>query len=234
MIDGLEHAAEERAHRVQAHPLTAHTVRALSLRSHRARRARGLYASLACAMLWLVATPWAAAAQSTCGIPTLSSGQTLRCTATTAATLTVVPVAQLVLSSGSTSIAGSASGVTAATYEAGTSTGIVVTGPAFTVRSNKGVNVTMVNAPAFTSPAAKSAGDVDVSVVSGSGSCGTTWTALSTLSVAAQQASPRSLLNTVTGSAGVTGQLCFRVRWKWATDGPGGYTLPLTISVTAP
>ncbi len=174
------------------------------------------------------------AAQSSCSVPAMSSGQTLSCTATLSATMTIVPVAQLSLTSVSTSISGSSSGVLAAGYEAGAVTGIVVTGPAFTVRSNKGVNVTLVNAPTFTSPTSKTAADVDVSIASGSGSCGTSWSTLSTLSLAAQQASPRSLLNLTTGSPGITGQLCFRVRWKWAADGPGSYSLPLTISVTAP
>ena len=174
------------------------------------------------------------AAQSTCSVPAMSSGQTAGCTATLTATMTIVPVAQLTLTSVSTSISGSTSGVLANSYDAGATAGIVVTGPAFTVRSNKGVNVTLVNAPTFTSPTSKTAADVDISFASGSGSCGTSWSTLSTQPLAAQQASPRSLLNLATGSAGITGQLCFRVRWKWAVDGPGSYSLPLTISVTAP
>jgi len=195
------------------------------------RHARACIAMVAAALSFGV-TP--AAAQSSCGVPTLSAGQTLSCTATMSATMTVVPVAQISLTSVSTSITGGASGVLAASYDAGAASGIIITGPAFTVRSNKGVNVTLVNAPTFTSPGSKTAADVDVSIASGAGSCGTAWSVLSTQSVAAQQASPRSLVNLTTGSAGTTGQLCFRVRWKWAVDGPGSYSLPLTISVTAP
>ena len=175
-----------------------------------------------------------AAAQSSCSVPTLSSGQTRSCAASVSASMTIVPVAQLTLTSVSTNIAGSASGTLADTYDAGSAAGIVVIGPSFTVRSNKGVNVTLVNAPTFTSPGAKTAADVDVSVTSGLGSCGPLWNTLSTQSVVSQQASPRTLMNLSVGSSGTTSQLCFRVRWKWATDGPGSYALPLTISVTAP
>ena len=148
--------------------------------------------------------------------------------------MTIVPVAQLLLTAGSTNISGAAGGVTAAGYESGLGTGIVITGPSFTVKSNKGVNVTLVNAPAFTSPGAKSAADVDISVAPGIGTCGITWAALSTQPLPVQLTTPRSLLNSPTGSAGVSSQLCFRVRWRWSTDGPGNYSLPLTISVTAP
>ncbi len=196
-------------------------------------RCRPAFAFSGVALALCVAST-SAVAQASCGVRALGAGQTLSCTATTSASMTVVPVAQLVLTSASTNIAGAAGGVTVASYDAGLTTGIVVLGPAFTVSSNKGVNVTLVNARTFTSPAFKSADDVDISIAAGAGTCGSTWTTLSRLPVPSQQANPLSLMNSATGAGGVTNQLCFRVRWSWTVDGPGNYTLPLTISVTAP
>jgi hypothetical protein len=57
---------------------------------------------------------------------------------------------------------------------------------------------------------------------------------LSTAALGVQQASPRLLLQTGAAVTDLRRQLCLRVWWRYATDGPGSYQLPLTISVTAP
>jgi hypothetical protein len=59
-------------------------------------------------------------------------------------------------------------------------------------------------------------------------------TPLATTPLAAQQASPRLLFQSSAPVSSATRQLCFRVWWRFAADAPGSYTLPLTVSTTAP
>jgi hypothetical protein len=174
------------------------------------------------------------AAQAACSTPNTGNRQTRSCTVTLTGTLTLPAQAEVTLSRASTDIAGG--GVaTDAIFQAAGDTGIVVIGPLMRVSANRGVSVTLVNAPTFTGPVNKPASDVQLGVSPTSGLCAGVPTApLSTSALAVQQSAPRVLLQSTEPLQNVQRQLCLRVRWFYATDLPGVYTLPLTVNVTAP
>lgn len=175
-----------------------------------------------------------AQAQSSCSVRNPGRNQLLRCSITLGTTLQLPAQALLSLSGSGTNIAGAAS-ATHATFQAAADTGIVVVGPQFGVQSNQGVSVTLVNAPAFTGPVAKPASDVALGVSPTANSCGgVSMTPLSTSPLGVQQGSPRILLASNSPLNNVRRQLCFRVWWRYATDPAGSYSLPLTLSITAP
>ncbi len=190
---------------------------------------------VAIALLAATAAPWRdASAQVACAVSTPPVGQTRTCTVTRTGTLVLPALAQVSLNRGSTNIAGGGT-ATEAIFLAAGDTGIVVVGPIVRATANRGVSVTLVNAPSFSGPATKPASDVALGVSPAIGVCaGVPTTPLSTSSVAAQQAAPRVLLQSTVSLRNVDRQLCFRVRWFYATNPPGAYSLPLTVSVTAP
>lgn len=200
-------------------------------------RGRGLRARhlLVIALLSAAAAPWRdASGQVACAVATPPVGQTRTCTVTRTGTLMLPALAQVSLNRASTNIAGGGT-ATDAVFVAAGDTGIVVVGPIVRATANRGVSVTLVNAPTFTGPASKPASDVALGVSPAIGVCaGVPTTPLSTSSLATQQAAPRVLLQSTVSLRDVDRQLCFRVRWFYATNPPGAYSLPLTVNVTAP
>lgn len=200
------------------------------------RRGQWRWQAVACALLLAaVVTPWqAAAAQVACAVRTPPVGQTRACTVTRTGTLVLPALAEVSLDRRSTNIAGGGI-ATDAIFRAAGDTGLVVVGPIVRATANRGVSVTLVNAPAFTGPASKPASDVALGVSPAIGVCsGVPTTPLSTSPLPTQQAAPRVLLQSAVSLRNVDRQLCFRVRWFYATDPPGVYSLPLTVTVTAP
>lgn len=189
----------------------------------------------ALALLFAVATPWRdASGQVACSVTLPPSGQTRTCTVTRTGTLVLPALAEVSLNRRATNIAGGGSATDAIFLAAG-DTGIVVVGPIVRATANRGVSVTLVNAPTFTGPATKPASDVALGVSPTIGVCaGVPTTPLSTSELAVQQAAPRVLLQSTVPLRNVDRQLCFRVRWFYATNPPGVYALPLTVNVTAP
>jgi len=173
-------------------------------------------------------------AQVACTVQNPGTRQTRSCSVTLTGTLTFPPQAEVTLSRSTTDIAGG--GVaTDAIFRAAADTGIVVVGPTLRVSANRGVSVTLVNAPTFSGPASKPASDVQLGVSPAVGLCtGVPTTPLSTSALAVQQAAPRVLLQSAVALEAVERQLCLRVRWFYASDPPGVYALPLSVTVTAP
>jgi hypothetical protein len=173
--------------------------------------------------------------QASCSVSHPGNRQTRTCTVTLSTTLQLLANAQLVLSRSSTNIADPGALGTGAMFKAANDTGIVVNGPQLQASANRGISLTMVNAPQFTGPGAKPASDVRLGITAASASCiGVPVLPLSTSPLAVQQASPRVLLQTSAPSTGVVRQLCLRVFWRYDRDPPGSYSLPLTFSITAP
>lgn len=174
-------------------------------------------------------------AQTTC---TSGSGGTTPATAAACATpaqlvssLTTVATARLTLSTASTTLSSVGTGVTVADYElaVGAGTGLVVVGPLVTVNANSGYTVTMTNANLFTSPApAKNSTTVSYSTNAVAGVCGAAYTPFSNPFAAV------TLMTSASATASQAVQVCFQVKWLWATDAPGSYTLPITFKVTMP
>jgi len=185
-------------------------------------------------LLSLLLAPSGAGAQTRCVVPNPPSGQARTCTVRLTGTLVLPGLVEVRLSSSATNIAG-APVATDATFQAAADTGLVVVGPTLQVRSTGAVSVTLVNAPTFSGPVPKPASDVHLGVSSSVGGCGgVPTTPLATTPLAAQQASPRLLFQSSAPVSSATRQLCFRVWWRFASDAPGSYTLPLTVSTTAP
>ncbi len=116
--------------------------------------------------------------------------------------------------------------ITAANFDDGQ----LIDGPRFEARANRTYAVTLASASAlFTGSgnAAKAAGDVRYAVVTSAAGCGTagTFAAVTT-----------SAVSIFSGLAGLSPrqQLCFNIVWRYASDAPGTYALPLNLSVTAP
>ncbi len=176
----------------------------------------------------------AASAQSSCNVQQPGRRQTRTCTVSLTASVQL-PVQSLVqLNRTTTDLTG---GVAAASvgFSIAADTGIVIVGPTLRAQSNFGISVTLVNEPIFSGPAFKSASDVDLGVSTIENMCtGVQMTPLSASPIAIQRNAPRVLLQSNAGMNGVLRQLCFRVRWIFATNPPGTYSLPLTINVTAP
>lgn len=155
---------------------------------------------------------------STCATPT-----------TITATMTPVTIGRLVISPSTTAIM-SGVNVSIGDYEASEDTvsGNVFVGPLLSISANKAYTVTFTNPAVFSlSPNAKTAAHVKYSVSGTGGVCASPYVALST-SGATQ--------NVGTGSATALTvfQVCFRVKWIWASDPPGTYRLPVTFTLTAP
>jgi hypothetical protein len=197
------------------------------------RAVRGGWWRLA-ALPLLLALGARAEAQSACTVPNPPGGQSRTCSVTLRGTLSLPGIVDVRLSTSATNIAG-APVATDATFRAAGDTGLVVVGPLLAVRSTGAVSVTLVNAPTFTGPAPKPASDVHLGVSATTGVCGgIAMSPLATTPIAVQQGAPRPLFQSTAAVTGVTRQLCFRVWWRFATDAPGSYTLPLTVSTTAP
>jgi len=194
----------------------------------------GARVGLLAAVLLVSALARSLSAQVACSTPNPGARQTRSCSVTLTGTLTVPAQAEVTLSRSSTDIAGGAV-ATDAIFRAAGDTGIVVVGPLVRVSASRGVSVTLVNAPSFSGPANKPASDVQLGVSPAPGVCaGVPTTPLSTSALAVQQAAPRVLLQSTVPLQAVERQLCLRVRWSYASDPPGAYALPLTVSVTAP
>jgi len=173
-------------------------------------------------------------AQVACSTTNPGNRQTRTCTVTLTGTLQLPAQAQVTLSGATTDIAGGGP-ATDAIFSAAGDTGIVVVGPLFRIRANRGVSVTLINAPSFFGPTSKPASDVQLGVSAITGMCaGVPTVPLSTSALAVQQSAPRVLLQSTVPLLDEQRQLCLRVRWSYATDPPGVYTLPLTVSITAP
>jgi len=173
-------------------------------------------------------------AQTACSVTNPGNQQTRSCTVTLSATLRLPVQTQVSLSASSTDIAGGAPATDQIFGVAG-DTGLVVIGPLVQVLSNRGVSVTLVNAPQFTAPGLKPASDVQLGIASNPSVCtGVATSPLSVSPIAVQQAAPRALFVSTAPVNNAQRRLCFRVFWRYATDAPGAYSLPLTISVTAP
>jgi len=173
-------------------------------------------------------------AQTACSVTNPGNQQTRSCTVTLSATLRLPVQTQVSLSTSSTDIAGGAP-ATDLIFRIASDTGLVVIGPLVQVLSNRGVSVTLVNAPQFTAPGLKPASDVRLGISSNPSVCtGVATTPLSVSPIAVQQAAPRVIYVSTAAANNAQRRLCFRVFWRYATDGPGAYSLPLTISVTAP
>jgi len=174
------------------------------------------------------------AAQTACSVANPGNQQTRSCTVTLSATLRLPVQTQVSLSSSSTNIAGGTL-ATDQIFRIAGDTGLVVIGPLVQVLSNRGVSVTLVNAPQFTAPGLKPASDVRLGISNNPAVCtGVATTPLSVSPIAVQHAAPRVLFVSTAAVNNAQRRLCFRVFWRYATDGPGAYSLPLTISVTAP
>jgi hypothetical protein len=185
-------------------------------------------------VLLALATGAPLAAQASCSVPNPGNRQTRTCTVTLTGTLRLAAQVEVRLGSATTDIAGGAP-ATHAVFAAASDTGLVVLGPSLSVSASGPVSITLVNAPQFTGPVAKPASDVRLGVGGTLGQCaGVPVSPLSVSALAVQQASPRLLLQTTGPVTSLARQLCLRVRWSYANDGPGSYQLPLTISVTAP
>lgn len=188
------------------------------------------------ALLWaaaFAATPaGTAGAQVFCTSPTGPIGgppATCATPTTLTATMTAVTVGRLAINAASTAIM-SGVNVSIGDYEASEDTlsGSVFTGPRLDISANKAYSVTFTNPAVFSlSPNAKTAAHVKYSVSGTAGTCASPYAALST-SGATQSV----------GSGAATAlkvfQVCFRVKWIWATDPPGTYRLPVTFTLTAP
>ena len=201
----------------------------------RANGWRGRWALGAVLLLWAAIAPWrTVSGQVACAVRTPPSGQTRSCSVTRTGTLVLPALAEVGINTRSTNIAGG-SMATDAIFLAAGDTGIVVVGPRVRVTANRGVSVTLVNAPTFTGPAPKPASDIALGVTPTLGACAGVPTApLSTSPLSVQQAAPRVVIQSTVSMQNLERQLCFRVRWFYASNPPGAYTLPLTISVTAP
>jgi hypothetical protein len=171
----------------------------------------------------LLAAP--AGAQVTCTAPMNGVCAT---PTTTTASMAVPTLGRLVISASSTAIQSGVS-VSVGDYEASeTGDGNVFTGPVVSVSANKAYSITFTNPTSFpTSPNAKTAADVRWSVNGAVGVCSASYTALST-------SGATQLLASGAATALVQRQLCFRVKWLWASDPPGTYQMPLTFTLTAP
>jgi hypothetical protein len=186
-------------------------------------------------LLVAAAAPWGeVSGQVACAVRTPPVGQTRSCTVTRTGTLVLPALAEVSLDRRSTNIAGGGT-ATDAIFRAAGDTGIVVVGPIVRATANRGVSVTLVNAPSFTGPVSKPASDVALGVSPAIGVCaGVPTSPLSTSPLPVQQAAPRVLLQSTVSLRNADRQLCFRVRWYYATNPPGVYSLPLTVNVTAP
>jgi hypothetical protein len=177
----------------------------------------------------------AVAAQSSCSVQQPGRRQTRTCTVNLTASVQL-PVQSLVqLNRTTTDLAGGIAAAASGGFSIAADTGIVIIGPTLRAQSNFGISVTLVNEPVFSGPALKSAADVDLGLSTMENMCtGVLMTPLSASPIAIQRNAPRVLIRSSAGMNGVMRQLCFRVRWIFATNPPGTYSLPLTINVTAP
>ncbi len=189
--------------------------------------------ALATAGALLLAGATTLQAQVACSTPNPGNRQTRTCTVTLSATLRLEAQATVTLDRSSTDLTGG-SPLTDARLAAAADTGLVIVGPAFSVVANRGVSVTLVNAPQFQGPGTKPAADVALGVGATRNVCdGVATSPLSTSPEAVQRNAPRILLQSGGPLSLTLRQLCLRVRWRYQ-DQPGSYALPLTISLTAP
>ncbi len=173
-------------------------------------------------------------AQVACSTTHPGNRQTRSCTVVLSASLQLPAQATLTLERSSTDLTGG-SPLTGTRFQAAADTGLLIVGPAMSVVANRGISVTLVNAPQFQGPGTKPASDVQLGVGSVRNVCGgVPLSPLSTSPEAVQRNAPRVLLRSSTPLNATLRQLCLRVWWRYASDPPGSYSLPLTISITAP
>jgi hypothetical protein len=142
--------------------------------------------------------------------------------------MTAVRVGQISLSSASTSVTPAESD-----YEnSETSLGSLYYSPIFTVKSNSTYNVSITYGATFTSPSSKPVEQVAIQVAN-AGTCGPTFNDAGYTSLTAGGATT-TIVSGATSTASRSKEMCIKVKWLWATDGPGAYTLPISFNVTAP
>ncbi len=174
-------------------------------------------------------------AQASCSAQNPGARQTTTCTVTLTTTLQLAPNAQLTLSRSATDIADASIAAPDPLFRAANDTGIVVVGPSLHASATRAIAVTLVNASQFSGPAPKPASDVSLGVSASLNVCsGVSMLPLSDSPLAVQQATPRVIMQTAGAASDIVRQLCLRVHWRYATDPPGSYSLPLTFSITAP
>lgn len=174
-------------------------------------------------------------AQASCSVKNPGSRQTRTCTVTLTTTLQLAANAQLTLSRSATDIADASIAAPDPLFRAANDTGIVVVGPSLHASANRAIAVTLVNASQFSGPAPKPASDVALGVSASLNVCaGVSLLPLSDSPIAVQQATPRVIMQTAGAASDIARQLCLRVYWRYASDPPGSYSLPLTFSITAP
>lgn len=114
----------------------------------------------------------------------------------------------------------------------GAALGTATTGPTLTAKSNKTFNVTMDYPTTFTdfaaTPIAKPQSEVAVRFMTLPGTCPTADAGYSSLA-----GTSATVLSSVAPST-VDRLVCVKVKWMWASDGPGSYRLPVTFKITAP
>jgi hypothetical protein len=142
--------------------------------------------------------------------------------------MTAVRVGRLTLSTASTNVT-----PTALDYEnSETNLGTLFGGPTFTVKSNSTYSVSISYGATFTSPSSKPAQQVFYEVKN-VGACTPTGINAGYFPLTAGGATT-TIVSNASPTASRAQQLCIKVRWLWATDGPGAYILPIAFNITAP
>lgn len=180
----------------------------------------------------LLAGASSAGAQTFCIAATGAPGTPSNCpnpATNTIATLVLGTVGRLLVPNPFSTNIMSGATVTIADYVAseGVGVGPEFLGPQLHVSANKAYNVTVQSPATFNvSPNSKPASEVSYSVNGVMGVCGGTYTAFT------------GATQPIGSGAGATAltrfQVCFRVKWLWASDPEGAYTLGLTFTLNAP
>lgn len=185
-------------------------------------RSHVLATAAAMIALHLVATPLAAQA------PCTFVGGTTCSLAPHNLDATVVALGKLsITGTGTTAIP---SGI--ADFEASETTlGTAVTGPTLTSKSNKTFSVTMEYPTTFTdfaaTPISKPQNQAAFRFIP-PGVCNS-----DDVGYAALAGTSVTIHNSIAPTS-IDRQICIKVKWLWASDGPGNYRLPVTFKITAP
>ena len=119
-----------------------------------------------------------------------------------------------------------------ADFEASETTlGTAVTGPTISSKSNKTFSVTMEYPANFTdfaaTPIAKPQNQAAFRFIA-PGACNADDTGYAPL------AGTSVTIHSSIAPTTIDRQVCLKVKWLWASDGPGNYRLPVTFKITAP
>jgi len=185
-------------------------------------------------------------AQTTCNATTPSAAPT--CNLTLNATTTVAHLLQLTLST-STPTALASPVVT--TYDSSAAAGsaneypVGATGPAVTVKANRGWTLTISSSTNFWSFAADATyqkcrpggGTYPIctgssNATAGKASSDLVWSTNATTGFAILSTSVAQISNNANGSSAGPFTIYYRVKWNYATDVPGTYTLPVVFTIT--